>query len=130
MVDQQFRSMEWTNYVTASTSVYHRTDASTVGWGTFCQGEATGGCWTAEEPRLHINKLKLLAVSLALKSFLKEEKTRSILVKSDTMTSGGPHKQARWNKIPTSRSPNQGDLHVVHGEKHKAYSATPTGEGQ
>ena len=62
------------------------TDASTVGWGAFCQGEATGGCWSAEEQRLHINKLELLAVSLALKSFLNREEVKSILIKSDSMT--------------------------------------------
>jgi len=40
------------------------TDASTVDWGAFCQGEATGGCWNVEEQTLHINELELLAVSL------------------------------------------------------------------
>ena len=50
------------------------------------QGEATGGCWNAEEQELHINKLELLAIFLALKSFLKETVIRAVLIKSDSIT--------------------------------------------
>ena len=61
------------------------TDASNIGWGAFLQGEATGGCWGPEEQRLHINELELLAVSYALKSFLKREENIELLIKSDNI---------------------------------------------
>ena len=76
------------------------TDASTVGWRAFCQGEATGGCWSMEEQTLHINKLELLAVSFALKSFLKKQVVKSTLIKSDSMTV-----VAHLNKLGGTRSP-------------------------
>jgi len=49
------------------------TGTSRTGWGAFYQGEATGGCWSAEEQELHINELELLAVFLALKSFTRRQ---------------------------------------------------------
>ena len=76
------------------------TDASTVGWGAFCQGKATGGCWSVEEQTLQINELELLAVSLALKSFLRKQVVKSILIKLDSMTV-----VAHLNKLGRTRSP-------------------------
>ena len=62
------------------------TDASRSGWGAFCQGEATGGCWSAEEQALHINALEMLAVFHALRAFLKAAKGVSVLIQSDNMS--------------------------------------------
>ena len=42
-------------------------DASRAGWVVFCQGEATGGCWTREKQMLHINMLEMLVVSFLCK---------------------------------------------------------------
>ncbi|XP_044147245.1 uncharacterized protein LOC122935540 [Bufo gargarizans] len=44
-------------------------DASLKGWGAHCQGISTGGRWSEEESRLHINALELLAGSFAIRSF-------------------------------------------------------------
>ena len=49
------------------------TDASLKGWGAYCQGVRTGGPWSFEEKRLHINCLELLAGSLAVKTFTKSK---------------------------------------------------------
>ena len=57
-------------------------NTSNIGWGAFLKGEAMGGCWGPEEQRLHINKLELLAVSYAVKSFLKREENIEVLIKS------------------------------------------------
>ena len=35
------------------------TDASLTGWGAFCQGVMTGGCWSEAETSLHINSLEM-----------------------------------------------------------------------
>ena len=61
------------------------TDASTIGWGVFWEGEATDRCWSVEEQELHINEQELLAVFLVLKSFLKETVIKAVLIKSDSM---------------------------------------------
>ena len=43
-----------------------QTDASTLGWGAHLQGKRTGGQWTEEEAKAHINCLEMKAVLLAL----------------------------------------------------------------
>lgn len=76
------------------------TDASKAGWGAFHQGEATGGCWSPEEQKLHINELELLAVFYALKSFLKKEESIDVLIKSDNIAV-----VSHINKLGGTRSP-------------------------
>ena len=44
-------------------------DASKQGWGAATNDSSTGGLWTAEEAKEHINFLEMLAVFFALKSF-------------------------------------------------------------
>ena len=46
-----------------------QSDASTLGWGAHLQGQRTGGQWTEEEAKAHINCLELKAAFLALQSF-------------------------------------------------------------
>ena len=103
------------------------TDASSVGWGAFCQGEATGGCWSVEEKGLHINELELLAVSLALKSFLKREGVRSVMIKSDSMTV-----VAHINKLGGTRSPRLVALtkEIFTWCMERNMSSTPPREGE
>ena len=73
------------------------TDASMMGWGAFYQGEATGGCWSPEEQKLHINELELLAVFYAL---LKKERGIIVLVRSDNIAV-----VSHINKLGGTRSP-------------------------
>lgn len=44
-------------------------DASLQGWGAYCNGQRTGGQWSAREKELHINVLELKAAKLAILSF-------------------------------------------------------------
>ena len=69
----------------ASPQLKIETDASSSGWGAFCQGEATGGCWSSEEQNLHI-VLEMLTVFFALKAFLKAREGVSVLILSDNMS--------------------------------------------
>ena len=75
-----------------------KTDASLVSWGAQHQGCRTGGQWSTEEKQMHINALELLAVSLALKTFVKEKSHLNVLVRTDSMSAkayinhlGGTH---------------------------------------
>ena len=77
------------------------TDASTKVWGASCQEMTTGGAWTAAERLSHINCLELSAAFLALKTFLKDKRGMSVLLRMDTVTSiafinrmGGTHSTA------------------------------------
>ena len=66
--------------------VIHSDAAKTGGWGAECRGAQTGGQWSREEARLHINQLEMIAAELALKTFLRMfPKTRSVLLKVDNM---------------------------------------------
>ena len=74
------------------------TDASLIGWGAQHQGCRTGGQWSTEEKQMHINALELLAVSLALKTFVKDKSHLNVLVRTDSMSAkayinhlGGTH---------------------------------------
>lgn len=61
-------------------------DASTTGWGAICNGTRTGGRWSFEEMKYHINYLELLAIFYALKSFCKDDSNIHIQVRTDSTT--------------------------------------------
>ena len=61
-------------------------DASDLGWGAVCQGVRIGGPWLGPETSLHINAKELLAVFLAVKSFLREKENTHVLIKTDNTT--------------------------------------------
>ena len=46
----------------------------------------TGGLWSIEEQKLHINCLELTAVLLAVKSFAKERMDINILIRTDNIS--------------------------------------------
>ena len=52
-----------------------QTDASTIGWGAYCQetDQRTGGPWSGPEAAHHINWLELKAAFLVVQSFVKQE---------------------------------------------------------
>ncbi|MDD9816660.1 MAG: reverse transcriptase domain-containing protein, partial [Gammaproteobacteria bacterium] len=73
-------------------------DASKLGWGAHCQDIQTGGPWTREEARYHINTLELKAAFLALQTFAGRLTHSHILLLMDNRTAiafinrkGGTH---------------------------------------
>ena len=75
-------------------------DASLKGWGATCKGASTGGMWSREERRLHINLLELKAAFLALQVFAAQRNNIHILLRIDNTTAiayinkrGGTHSQ-------------------------------------
>ena len=76
------------------------TDASKKGWGAFCRGVLTGGCWSVQEAKLHINSLEMLAAFYAIKAFVKEKQQVSILLLTDNMSV-----VAHVNRMGGTRSP-------------------------
>ena len=80
------------------------TDASRKGWGAYCQGIRTGGPWSFEEKRLHINCLELLAGSLAVKTFTKSKVCAHVKLLMDSTSAfayinkmGGTHSKSLAN---------------------------------
>ena len=80
------------------------TDASRKGWGAYCQGVRTGGPWSFEEKRLHINCLELLAGSLAVKTFTKSKVCAHVELLMDSTSAvayvnkmGGTHSKSLAN---------------------------------
>jgi len=98
----------WINNVeTAHNTIYRpephitmSTDASKKGWGCAIDRVKTGGLWTLEESKHHINYLELLAVYFGLKSHksLVSHKHVKVLVDNTTV-------QITLNKMGTSHSP-------------------------
>ena len=58
-------------------------DALMQGWGATCQGKSTNGEWSSQQSIQHINLLKLKAAFLALKTFLKNQSHKVVLLKLD-----------------------------------------------
>ena len=63
-----------------------RLDASLQGWGAVCNGTRIGGPWSHSEKQMHINCLELLAATLTVQSFVKDQKGISILLQLDNQT--------------------------------------------
>ncbi|KAI2646783.1 ORF V: Enzymatic polyprotein [Labeo rohita] len=59
------------------------TDASKIGWGATCNGQAASGVWTGPRLFWHINCLELLSVLLALRRFWPMIQGKHVLVRSD-----------------------------------------------
>ena len=61
-------------------------DASKSGWGAFCKGESAHGFWNEEKRSWSINRLELLAVFWALKTFASDLEECEILLRVDNTT--------------------------------------------
>ena len=62
------------------------TDASRLGWGGHCLGNAAFGDWPRTGPLPHINVLEFQAVLLSLHSFLPLVHHHSVLIRTDNIT--------------------------------------------
>ena len=61
-------------------------DASLTGWGATSQGLRTGGPLSPSERSWHIKCLEILAATLAVKTFLKHQTSKHVLLHLDNMT--------------------------------------------
>ncbi|XP_046478644.1 uncharacterized protein [Neodiprion pinetum] len=61
-------------------------DASTTGWGAFCEGNTAHGFWKSSEMNLHINCLELIATFMALKCFARDLSNCELLLRIDNTT--------------------------------------------
>ena len=57
--------------------------AKTGGWGASCGPTQTGGTWNVREANLDINIQELIAAELAIKTFTKSAKVKSIHIQID-----------------------------------------------
>lgn len=62
------------------------TDASLLGWGARCKGQSTGGMWTMEERRAHINLLELLGGTFAVKALAQNVRDAHIKLRMDNQS--------------------------------------------
>ena len=83
-----------------SPSLTLETDASTLGWGAFCQETdmTTGGRWSTSDQKNHINWLELQGAFLALQSFVAKRREIHVLLLMDSQVAisyinkkGGTH---------------------------------------
>ena len=95
ITNEMYLDLDWwlQNLPTAYRTISHGnaskiiiSDASTTGWGAICNNTPTGGRWSFEEMKFHINYLELLAIFYALKSFCKDDSNMHIQVRTDSTT--------------------------------------------
>ena len=72
--------------MTEKPSLMIESDASTRGWGASCEGMQTGGPWSPEEKQWHINCLEALAAFHAVKCFVRDRKSITVLLRTDNTT--------------------------------------------
>ena len=84
--DSQMIKWNGKTVISAEPDLTIESDASNQGWGASCQGTSTGGPWSIQEMGQHINCLELLAATLALKTFVKDKKGVSVLLRIDNTT--------------------------------------------
>ena len=74
-----------TAFLKQAPQVVPQADASFTGWGAALQGKSMGGTWSFQERKCHINELELLAVKLALQTFLKSQNVTSVHIQIDNI---------------------------------------------
>ena len=84
--DSQMIKWNGKTVLSAEPDLTIESDASSQGWGASCQGTSTGGPWSIQEKSRYINCLELLAATLALKTFVKDKRGVSVLLKIDNTT--------------------------------------------
>ena len=94
----QLRSHNGRPLMTPVASLIITSDASNIGWGATCHNSRTGGPWSSEERKVHINWLELKAAFLALKTFVSNWRDIHVLLLIDNVTAisfinhkGGTH---------------------------------------
>lgn len=94
--DQAIKEVNWwvnqvevwnrKSLINPNPAVIIQSDASKKGWGAVCEKMCIGGIWLSGESQNHINVLELLAVTYAVKAFLKEKSDLQVLVQTDNKT--------------------------------------------
>ena len=87
MMEKKFNLCNGRSLISSPPQIIISSDASLQGWGASCHGLTTGGPWSMEERKFHINVLELKAAKLAIMSFtLKERDAISVHIRMDNMT--------------------------------------------
>ena len=79
-------SLEWSNLAETSSAVGDSVRCLPDRVGAVCRGVRTGGPWSPEEQKMHINCLELTAAMLAVQAFAKNRSGVSILLQLDNQT--------------------------------------------
>ena len=79
-------TMAFKNIVQTNPDLTLTTDASNTGWRAVCEGQQTGGLWSVEEQRSHINYLEMKAVLFGLQSLCSNVTYKHTRIQSDNTT--------------------------------------------
>ena len=86
LVDTPANTLEWEESGNDTTRPPYRIRCLPHRWGAYCEGTYTGGPWSTREKQFHINCLELLAATLAVKTFLKNQENKHVLLLLDNTT--------------------------------------------
>ena len=84
LVDRKFKALQWKVPYFVSNRLVHINRCINQRVGCTCQGTSTGGPWSQEEQKAHINILELKSVHLAILTFKKFQIVQRIHVQTDT----------------------------------------------
>ena len=84
-VDEKHRKYNGRALIQLPAQALLQTDASLKDLGAVWEGLKTGRTWTQQKRRMYINKLELLALKLALETFLKAQEIESLHIQEDNI---------------------------------------------
>lgn len=126
--DQAIKEVNWwvnqvevwnrKSLINPNPAVIIQSDASKKGWGAVCEKMCIGGIWLSGESQNHINVLELLAVTYAVKAFLKEKSDLQVLVQTDNKTAMTYINKMGGNPIRSMQSNCPLSLGMVSSKKH------------
>ena len=86
LVARQIEPLEWQSTIASNRDCDHQVRCISPGLGAVCDGTRTGGPWSHAEQEMHINRLELLAATLAVKAFLKDQRGVSVKLQLENQT--------------------------------------------
>ena len=113
----------------AQPSITVTTDASLLGWGGHCLGNAASGDWPRADTLSHINLLEFRVVLLSLRSFLPLLRRRIVLIRTDNVTVAA-YKQAGGHALHQTECPSGSSVEVVQTRGSFSHSVPHPGPGQ
>ena len=121
----------WINYLTCRmcrliqppmASLMLQMDASTIGWGAYCQetDQRTGSPWSGPEAAHHINWLELKAAFLAVQSFVKQSNCHILLLIDNRVVISYINQKGGHTLTDSALCPlpaSIGSVELVHGSQ-------------
>ena len=113
-----------------SPDVMIESDASLTGWGATSNDVNTGGPWNTQERHWHINCLEIQAASLAVRTYLKNQPNKRVLLLLDNTTAVSYINHLGGYSIPPGDTFSEGSMVMVPETEYLIEGTTSPRKGE